>query len=167
MRLSYFIFIFCTISYILNAQSEDENERLDSLFIKEVQDNKNPDKVLHAEPLFIDLIRDLGARRGEKEWNIGFGLTDKNNFDEFLTLIEYEWAPVNRLGFEVELPFSFYQKNATGEKPENRLNSIKLATQYSFFVSEKLKSSLALGYIHEFELNSFNNYGSEYLFIYW
>ena len=165
MRLSYFIFIFCTISYILNAQSEDENERLDSLFIKEVQDNKNPDKVLHAEPLFIDLIRDLGARRGEKEWNIGFGLTDKNNFDEFLTLIEYEWAPVNRLGFEVELPFSFYQKNATGEKPENRLNSIKLATQYSFFVSEKLKSSLALGYIHEFELNSFNNYGSEYLFI--
>lgn len=97
MRLCYFIFILFTVSNILNAQSEDENERLDSLFIKEVQDNKNPDKVLHAEPLFIDLIRDLGARRGEKEWNIGFGLTDKNNFDEFLTLIEYEWAPVNRL----------------------------------------------------------------------
>ena len=42
-----------------------------------------PDKVLHAEPLYIDLIRDLGARKGEKEWNFGYGLTDFNDFDEY------------------------------------------------------------------------------------
>ena len=127
MRFLFFIFL---LSISLNqtiAQNNDENEILDSIYITEIQDQKNPDKVLHAEPLFIDLIRDLGARKGEKEWNLGFGLTDKNNYDDFLTLIEYEWAPINRLGFEVELPFSFYQKNATGDKPENRLNSIKLA----------------------------------------
>jgi hypothetical protein len=29
---------------------------------------REPDKVLHAELLYIDLIRDLGARKGEKEW---------------------------------------------------------------------------------------------------
>jgi hypothetical protein len=164
MRFLFFSFLlFSSLNQII-SQNTDKNEQLDSIFINEVQDYKNPDKVLHAEPLYIDLIRDLGARKGEKEWNIGFGLTDKNNFDEFLTLIEYEWAPINRLGFEIELPFTFYQKNATGEKPENRLNSIKLATQYSFFVSEKLKTSLAFGYIHEFELNSFNNYGSKNLY---
>jgi hypothetical protein len=165
MRFLFFIFL---LSISLNqtiAQNNDENEILDSIYITEIQDQKNPDKVLHAEPLFIDLIRDLGARKGEKEWNLGFGLTDKNNYDDFLTLVEYEWAPINRLGFEVELPFSFYQKNATGDKPENRLNSIKLATQYSFFVSEKLKTSLAFGYIHEFELNSFNNYGNKNIYV--
>jgi hypothetical protein len=165
MRFLFFIFL---LSISLNqtiAQNNDENEILDSIYIIEIQDQKNPDKVLHAEPLFIDLIRDLGARKGEKEWNLGFGLTDKNNYDDFLTLVEYEWAPINRLGFEVELPFSFYQKNATGDKPENRLNSIKLATQYSFFVSEKLKTSLAFGYIHEFELNSFNNYGNKNIYV--
>lgn len=27
-----------------------------------------PDKVHHAEPLYNDLVRDLGARKGEKEF---------------------------------------------------------------------------------------------------
>ena len=30
-----------------------------------------PVKVHHIEPLYIDLVRDLGARKGEKELNIG------------------------------------------------------------------------------------------------
>src|SRR5690606_2770409 len=91
------------------AQTEHEQKSIkDSLYIQEVENRKNPDKVLHAEPLFIDLIRDLGARKGEKEWNVGFGLTDKGDFDEYTALVEYEWAPINRLGLEVELPFSFY-----------------------------------------------------------
>ncbi len=54
------------------------NEMADSMYIAEVQDHHEPDKVLHAEPLFIDLIRDLGARKGEREWNIGFGMTDNH-----------------------------------------------------------------------------------------
>jgi hypothetical protein len=29
-------------------------------------------KILHAEPLYIDLIRGLGARKGEREWNVGW-----------------------------------------------------------------------------------------------
>ena len=35
----------------------------DSIFIQQIEDHKEPDKVLHAEPLYIDLIRDLGARK--------------------------------------------------------------------------------------------------------
>ncbi len=79
----------------------------DSLYIQQVENHKEPIKVLHAEPLFIDLIRDLGARKGEKEWNVGLGLTDNLKFDSYEALVEYEWAPIDRLGFEVELPLHF------------------------------------------------------------
>lgn len=138
----------------------------DSIYVKEVEDSKLPEKVLHAEPLYIDLIRDLGARKGEREWNVGFGLTDNNKYDEYLALVEYEWAPMDRLGLEVELPFSLYYRNsADGAAPKSKLNSLKIAGQYSFYVSQKNKTSMAIGYINEFELNEFNNFGSESVFI--
>jgi len=141
------------------------NETLDSIYISEVEDRHELPKVLHAEPLFIDLIRDLGARKGEKEWNVGMGLTDNNNYDQYLALVEYEWAVADRLGLEVELPFSFYypipgsNDAPGGNVPRNKLNSLKLAAQWSFLVSEKAKTSLALGYIHEFEMAEFRSYG--------
>ena len=149
---------------ITKTYSQTEDTITDSLYIAEVQDGGQPVKVLHAEPLYIDLIRDLGARKGEKEWNVGLGLTDKNTHDEYTALVEYEWAPVNRLGLEVELPFSFYYPVNGGSTPSNKLNSLKMAAQYSFFVSEKMKTSMAIGYIQEFELTDFSNYGNGKLF---
>jgi hypothetical protein len=145
-------------------------EILDSLYILEVEEKKGPAKVLHAEPLFIDLIRDLGARKGEKEWNVGMALTDNLKYDEYSALVEYEWAPIDRLGLEVELPFSFfYPVPGNGDVPRDsiprsRLNSLKMAAQWSFYVSEKNKISLALGYIHEFEMTDFGQYGRAPLF---
>jgi hypothetical protein len=154
-----------TSTLIAQVESEkNSNETKDSLYIEEVENKYKTDKVLHAEPLYIDLIRDLGARKGEKEWNVGIGLTDNNTFDRYEALIEYEWAPMDRLGLEIELPFSFYYPTETNENtPSNKLNSFKVAAQYSFFVSEKLKTSMAIGYIHEFELTEFSNYGKEKL----
>ncbi len=116
----------------LDAQKTEEpsNEALDSLYIAEVEGKQDRPKILHAEPLYIDLIRDLGARRGEKEWNIGLGLADNNRYDKYEALIEYEWAPVDRLGFEIELPFSFYYPvpgNSDVPRdsiPRSRLNSL-------------------------------------------
>jgi hypothetical protein len=143
---------------------------LDSLYLAETEKTKNSEKpkVLHAEPLYIDLIRDLGARKGEKEWNVGMGMTDKRGFDEYETLIEYEWAPIDRLGLEVELPLTIYssrgQLPSSLERPSNRLESLKVAGQWSFLVSEKAKTSLALGYIHEFELADLNQWGNEKLY---
>ncbi|MBR9860555.1 phosphoribosylformylglycinamidine synthase [bacterium] len=134
----------------------------DSLYIQQFEDQKEPDKVLHAEPLYIDLIRDLGARKGEREWNIGLGMTDKLKFDSYESLVEYEWAPVDRLGLEVELPFTFYSPiNGTVKDsiPSNQLNSIKIAAQWSFFVSDPMATSMAIGYINEFELSDFRNFG--------
>jgi hypothetical protein len=143
---------------------------LDSIFLAEFEDSKldQKPKVLHAEPLYIDLIRDLGARKGEKEWNVGMGMSDKRSFDEYELLVEYEWAPIDRLGLEVELPVTLFSNRGDLptdiSKPANRIESLKLATQWSFLVSEKAKTSLALGYIHEFEFVDLNKIGQGDLF---
>lgn len=123
-----------------------------------------PYKVKHAEPLFIDLIRDLGARKGESEWNVGAAMVDQLNYDKYEALIEYEWAVRDRLGLEIELPFTFYAPVLPMEeaaKPNNKLESLKLAAQWSFLVSKKYQSSLALGYIHELTLNDFTRLRNE------
>lgn len=150
----------------IHSNAQITKTKKDSIYIQQVEDHKEPDKVLHAEPLYIDLIRDLGARKGEKEWNVGLGLTDNFKFDAYGALIEYEWAPIDRLGFEVELPFTFYSPQNGIESdsiPSNSLNSIKIATQWSFFVSEPIATSMAIGYINEFELSDFRNFGSPFI----
>jgi hypothetical protein len=166
------LFGFGNICAFAQEQSDTlkiQRQIRDSLFIEEVEKPEAAlkPKVLHAEPLYIDLIRDLGARKGEKEWNLGFGMQDKRNYDEFEALIEYEWAPIDRLGLEVELPvslYSFRNGNRDGNIPSNKLESIKVAGQYTFLVSEKRNTSLAFGYIHEFELVDFDRVGKEEAF---
>ncbi|GGE26034.1 HAEPLYID family protein [Psychroflexus planctonicus] len=150
----------CILSLCTNAQENKTTK--DSLYIEEIEAKKEPVKVLHAEPLYIDLIRDLGARKGEREWNLGLGLTDNLRFDAYEALIEYEWAPIDRLGLEVELPFTFYSPingNGNTALPSNELNSLKIAGQWSFYVNEKMATSMAVGYINEFEFSDFGNFG--------
>lgn len=157
------IFLLASTAYSFAQITKSER---DSIYIQQVEDHKEPDKVLHAEPLYIDLIRDLGARKGEKEWNLGLGLTDNLKFDSYQALIEYEWAPVDRLGLEVELPFTYYSPlNGTHKDsvPSNQLNSIKMAAQWSFFVSEPLATSMAIGYINELELSDFKSFGKPFI----
>ncbi|WP_421754151.1 HAEPLYID family protein [Croceimicrobium sp.] len=152
--------MFSLLAFPLSLFGQINDAQKDSLFIQEVENQKDPDKVLHAEPLYIDLIRDLGARKGEREWNIGMGLTDNLSFDSYEALIEYEWAPMDRLGLEVELPFTLHSPlaGAESEIPSHRLNSLKVAAQWSFLVNEHYASSMAIGYINEFELSDFNNF---------
>lgn len=162
-KILMLIFLLVSSKYI-SAQATDAEK--DSLYIHQIEDHKEPNKVLHAEPLYIDLIRDLGARKGEKEWNVGLGLTDNLNFDSYEALIEYEWAPIDRLGLEVELPFTFYSPvngRANDSIPSNQLNSIKMAAQWSFFVNEPMATSMALGYINEFKLSDFRNFGKPFI----
>lgn len=166
MKKSNLLLIALTILCAkLRAQEKDNRTTKDSLYIQEIEEKKEPFKNLHAEPLYIDLIRDLGARKGEKEWNVGLGITDNKSYDSYTALVEYEFAPLDRLGLEVELPFSFYYPNEKDAiSPESKLNSLKVAAQYTFLVSEKAKTSLAIGYIHEFEMNDFNQYKNDKIF---
>jgi len=166
MNSTGLLMLIVGLAFTINITAQTTNSDKDSIYIDQVEDHREPHKVLHAEPLYIDLIRDLGARKGEKEWNVGVGLTDNLKFDSYEALVEYEWAPIDRLGLEVELPFTFYSKvNGTPKDsvPSNQLNSIKMAGQWSFFVNERMATSMALGYIHEFELSDFRNFGNPFI----
>ncbi len=128
------------------------------------QSESLPAKVSHAEPLYLDLVRDLGARKGEKEINAGIDFRNHKNYHQFVSLVEYEFAPVNRLGFEAEADFAFFRKtNDNTEIPGNKLEGIRLSTQYSFFVSPKYQTTLAIGYTQIFELTDFHHYGKDKL----
>lgn len=162
------LLIFIASSTISVGQDADSLRQVrmgrDSVYIAEVEEEaEGPYKVLHAEPLYIDLIRDLGARKGEKEWNLGVGLTDKLGYDEYEFLVEYEFAPIDRLGLEIEIPFTVIAPRMNGTNSENapgsRMESLKLAAQYTFLVSKKLQTSLAIGYINELEFSDFRNFG--------
>lgn len=160
--LSIIISFLFLLLFTTSAEESTENlsnEQLDSLYISETEDATGKLKILHAEPLYIDLIRDLGAKAGEKEWNYGFGLTDMHDHNKYNALIEYEFAPIDRLGFEIEVPMIFNTKfyNDTSEIPQDRIESLKLATQWTFLVNDKYNASFALGYINELEFNSFKN----------
>ncbi len=147
-----------------------EKQIADSLYIAETEDRPGRPKLLHAEPLYIDLIRDLGARKGEREWNFAGGFTDRLNNDRYEALVEYEWAPIDRLGFEIEVPVTLYTRsqngtNGSGEPaPSNRVESLKAATQWTFMVNERFKTSLALGYIHELEFIDLNDMRANRIF---
>lgn len=167
MRGYFFLFGFI-IASIFKSQAQEADslkayhEKLDSLYIAEFETRGKKPKVLHAEPLYIDLIRDLGAHKGEREWNIGFGIKDNLRYDIYEALIEYEWAPADRLGLEVELPFTFVAPSNGYENdslPLSRMESLKMAAQWTFHVSPKYNLSLALGYIHEIEFSALKNFG--------
>ena len=94
-------------------------------------------------------------------------MTDKLTYDSYEALVEYEWAVINRLGLEVEVPFQLNFPIGTVNSdsiPSSRMESLKLAIQWSFFVNEKLKTSMTLGYINEFEFTEFRRFGKPLIF---
>jgi hypothetical protein len=153
------LFILTILFLILGfqgfAQQHSENQ---SSQYQLLEDSIKPYKIIHAEPLYIDLIRDLGARKGEKEWNVGFGLTDYLQYDKYEALVEYEWAVADKLGLEVEVPVNIYSMNpGSSETPNNKIESFKTAIQWTVLVNTNTRTSAALGYINElafFDLNT-------------
>ncbi|MCS4166290.1 MULTISPECIES: HAEPLYID family protein [Sphingobacterium] len=115
------------------------------------QENRNlPDKVHHAEPLYNDLVRDLGARKGEKEFNLGADIKRTSLKDDFGYLMEYEFAPIDRLGLEVETDFTYAKSRIANVPSTNQLERLRLSSQYSFYVSKKNATTLAVGYTQIF-----------------
>jgi hypothetical protein len=146
------ILLLTTASAQTKEPAEEEEEGL-------------PVKIMHAEPLYIDLIRDLGARKGEKEWNVGMGMTDNFTYDSYQMLVEYEFAPINRLGVEFEVPITFYTRNSRAEFiPSHRIESFKSAAQYTFLIHKKARLSAAIGYLNEMELESLDKIGRQKVF---
>lgn len=162
--MGFKIAAFLGVFLLLASQGLAQEKKIfqQKIPLQELEDDREPYKVLHAEPLYIDLIRDLGARKGEKEWNMGLGLKDNLSFDSYEVLVEYEWAPVDRLGLEVELPFTFYSPGEgldSDSAPSNQLDALQVAVQWTFLVKREIATSMALGYLNEFQLSDFDNFG--------
>ncbi|MBL7713439.1 MAG: hypothetical protein JNL13_13290 [Chitinophagaceae bacterium] len=120
--------------------------------------NSKPDKVAHAEPLYFDLVRDLGARKGEKELNIGSDFSSVSGYNKNTLLAEYEFAPVDRLGLEAEADLALYKGiGPQTEVPGNKLECIRLSAQYSFLVSSRHQATLAAGYTQIIEFREFRS----------
>ncbi|ABG60765.1 HAEPLYID family protein [Cytophaga hutchinsonii] len=123
-------------------------------------------KVSHAEPLYMDLIRDLGARRGEQELNVGGSIQKNNQYISYGSFIEYEFALFNRFDMEVEVPLAFYQvlpfeNTNPALNPKNRMEGIKVSAQYTFLVSPEKKLSMAVAYTNQFLFHSFKTLSNE------
>ena len=156
--------LFCVSGFVAAQENINYLPQLNDT-IKTVSEKKLLPKVNHAEPLYIDLMRDLGAKKGEAEVNLGFKIASHQEYIAYNGFIEYEWAIADHLGMEVEIPFSFNNKNSNNEGsfnvPNNKIEGLKLATQYTFLVNEQHKTSMAIAYIHEFELNNFKELGRQ------
>jgi hypothetical protein len=166
-RAAIFAAVFLPLAHDLLAQvrptrptTRDSSASVrDSSFLERVERLTSSPKVYHAEPIAIDLMRDLGARKGEAEWNVGVSQKDKTTYDELLVFVEYEWAPVNRLGLEIEVPVMFHAPLGSGSEraPPDQIESLKLAGMYTFQVDTAKHWSTALGYLHEVLLNETNS----------
>lgn len=49
----------------------------------------------------------MNVRKGYKEFNIADGYADFENLNGVRALIEYDFAPIDKLWFEVEITFVF------------------------------------------------------------
>lgn len=126
-----------------------------------------PAKISHAEPLYLDLVRDLGARKGEREWNVGTQFSQHGGSTSWHPFVEYEFAPVNRLGLEVEVPFQLTVPAHNQEFPTAatfRLHSIKTSVQWTYAVIVPWQTSLAVGYTNELVVNSAGLHSGKGLF---
>lgn len=143
----------CVFLFILN------------IYYLQAQNSALP-KVRHAEPLYMDLIRDLGARKGEQELNVGGSFQKNKQYISYSGFIEYEFALFNRVGMEVEIPFEFYQVQTVansnpGVAPKNRIEGLKLSMQYTFLVSSENQLSMAIGYTNQCMFHSFKTLYNE------
>ncbi|MBW8683589.1 HAEPLYID family protein [Chitinophaga rhizophila] len=119
----------------------------------------NGKKIGHVEPLQLDLIQDLDARNGDKEFEVDMETDMQRQYNELNFSLEYEQAIAERLGFEVQLPFSFYQPKSNpvpGEElPKNRMEGLKLGLQYTVAVLPAVQTSVAVAITHETYFHSF------------
>lgn len=133
--------------------------------------------IKHYMPLYLDIPAEMNVKKGYKEINIAGGYADFKDFNGERALIEYDFAPIDKLGFEIEVPFVFvHQKDPSNMQtgtsdvivPEEggavkSAMALRLGFNYSLFTSQKAKTSVSVGYFNEFELTPFEHFGKPLL----
>lgn len=81
-------------------------------------------------------------------------------------MVEYEWGPIDRVGLEVEVPFTFstpINRTPKDSIPADSVESFTVVGQGSFLVNEKRATSMAIGYIHEFLFSDLKQFGNTFI----
>lgn len=137
------------------------------------QESKEKTELKHYMPMYLDMPAELNVRKGYKEINIGYGMADFRDFSGIRSILEYDFAPINNLGFEIEVPFIFInnkhsQPTNTGTQdiivPEEGGNvqsamAMRLGVNYTLHSFKKAKTSISIGYFNEFESSPFKHFG--------
>lgn len=137
------------------------------------ESNGNVAELKHYMPLYLDMPAELNVKKGFKEINLAFGYADFKDFKGQRALLEYDFAPIDRLGFEIEVPFIFVQEKHTvpsqdqenvivseeGGSPESA-NALRIGFIYSLYSNLASKTTLAAGYFNELEFTPFAHFGN-------
>ena len=137
------------------------------------QEAKEKTELKHYMPMYLDMPAELNVRKGYKEINIGYGMADFRDFSGIRSILEYDFAPINNLGFEIEVPFIFVnykhpQPTITGTDdvivPEEGGNvqsamAMRLGVNYTLHSFDKAKTTISIGYFNEFESSPFKHFG--------
>ncbi len=116
------LLVLCSCTLASEAMI-DEIEAYEAVFDQSVlQRSTSIQSLVIPEPLVFDLVRDLGAKKGELEVNALFVVPlDGSDPTETEVAPEIEYVVWDDLAVELELPFS-----------EGGLDSVKLAAQWTF-----------------------------------
>jgi hypothetical protein len=126
----------------------------------------------HYMPMYLDMPAELNVHKGYKELNVGFGMANFRDFNGQRLMVEYDFAPINKLGFEIEVSFIFVQNKTpntnTGVQdvvvPEEGGNvqsviAMRLGFNYTLQSFREIKTSISIGYFNEFESSPFVHFG--------
>lgn len=152
----------CGTGYAQQIELSEEDER-----------HLEKSKLEHYTPLYLDLPAELNVKKGYKEIDVAGGYADFKNFNGVRSLIEYDFAPIDKLGFEIEMPFIFvHDKHALPEHdPEEVVVTEEGAAQesavafrvgftYTVASLPEAKTTFAVGYNNELESSPFKDFGS-------
>jgi hypothetical protein len=138
------------------------------------QEEKKEEPLKHYMPMYLDMPAELNVRKGYKEIDIGYGMASFKDFNGIRTMAEFDFSPLDNLGFEIEVPFIFvhYKNNQNPNPlggqdiivPEEGGNvqsamALRLGFNYTIHSFKKAKTTLTVGYFNEFESSPFVQFG--------
>ncbi|WP_296149538.1 HAEPLYID family protein [uncultured Flavobacterium sp.] len=139
---------------------------------QETQNETESATLKHYMPLYIDIPAELNVQKGFQEFDVAFGYADFKDFSGYRTLVEYDFAPIDRLGIEIELPFAFVDsKIHTEENAETSViqpeeggavqssMGLRIGFNYSFLILPEAKTTISAGYFNELESSPFKEFG--------
>lgn len=134
------------------------------------KDNIEEKEVKHYVPLYLDIPTELNVKKGYKDVSLAGGYAEFRDFRRFRALAEFGFAPIDKLGVEIEVPLVFFHdKKIMGPPPPDApreeggapesVTSLRVGINYSFLTLPRAKTTFSAGYFNEIETSPFSRFG--------